>query len=101
MIRFRIREKVWFNDECRRAYSDKQQAYKLWSRDKKSRTLQTNYTRLRSRAMHIYAEAELEYNNSLKTSLTNASCSHKWWSTLKKSQFGSESSLPPLRDENR
>ena len=76
IIRCRLRDKVWFNDDCGIAYQEKQSAYRLWSRNK-SRLLWENYARLRSHAQSIYADAQAEYKSNLRETLTSASQPHK------------------------
>ena len=96
IIRTRSKDKCWFNEDCRRALNDKQQAYHRWSRDKSDNHWR-EYIRLRSIAARAYNTAQDEFNSSLQDSLANATQSHKWWSTLKTALFGVDSSLPPLR----
>lgn len=95
LIRSRIKDKAWFNDNCRRAYNDKQAAYKLWRRDG-TQLYWENYVRLRAVARNVYATSEAEYKNHLKDILSGASQPHKWWSALKSSLFGIDSDMPPL-----
>ena len=49
----------------------------------------------RRRAHFVYDVALLEYNNSIRDSLSTAI--HKWWSTYKMFLFGANSSLSPTR----
>ena len=95
LIKTRLKDEAWFNDECRQAQRDKQTAYRLWSRFR-TRFCWENYTRLRADAKRIYSLAETEYNNHLKEVLTGTAQPHKWWPALKKSLFGVDNSLPPL-----
>lgn len=94
-IKTRLKDKAWFNDNCRQIQRDKQAAYRLWTR-LHTRDTWENYVRLRSEAQRIYGLAEAEYNNHLKTTLTGTTQPHKWWSALKKSLFGVDNSIPPL-----
>ncbi|MEM8780580.1 MAG: reverse transcriptase family protein, partial [Cyanobacteria bacterium P01_G01_bin.49] len=96
ILHTRIRDKAWFNVHCRRAHDDKQRAYRQWSRDR-SRANWDFYTQLRCHAAEVYANAQEEYFNHLRMTLGNTRQPHKWWSTLKSSLFGMDSSLPPLR----
>ena len=32
-LKFHLKDKVWFNDECRKAFLDKQEVYHLWNRN--------------------------------------------------------------------
>ena len=34
VIHFRNSDEPWFNDDCRRAFDTKQQAYRRWTRDR-------------------------------------------------------------------
>lgn len=95
-IRTRSKDAAWFNDDCRRAYRDKQCAYRRWSRSR-SRESWDNYINERSVAQDVYVLAETQYHSHLKDLLTGTSQSHTWWSALKQSLFGCDSSLPPLR----
>ena len=95
VLTFRNKDKAWFNDDCRRAYLEKQEAYNLWKRNRSDLTW-NNYVRLRSAAQEVYGLAEREYNRGIKETLENASQSHKWWSTLKSALFGIDDGIPPL-----
>ena len=96
VIKSKFKDRVWFNDDCRQAYNDKQTAYKLWSRNR-SQLCWDNFVRVRSEANIVYAAAEADYRQHLKFSLSGVSQPHKWWSTLKNFLFGVDSALPPLR----
>lgn len=50
------------------------------------------YAAMRNTAIDIYLEGKSGYNAHLNV----LSQPHKWWSTLKASLFGVESSIPPL-----
>ena len=95
IIRSRRRDKAWFNDDCRQAQRDKQTAFCRWSRSRSPADWE-NYVQLRSLAERVYAVAKSSYNNHLKEILSGASQPHAWWSALKQSLFGVDSSLPPL-----
>ena len=95
IVTFRSKDKAWFNDDCRRAYLEKQEAYNLWRRNRSDLTW-NNYVRLRSDAHEVYGLAEREYNRGVKETLENATQSHKWWSTLKSALFGVDDGIPPL-----
>ena len=99
VIKSRLKDKVWFNDDCRRAFHEKQTAYKLWSRNR-SQFCWDNFVRIRSETQLVYASAELNYREHLQSTLASASQPHKWWSALKSFLFGVESALPPLRKED-
>ena len=54
MIKFRT---AWFNDDCRRAHIQKQEAYNLWKRNR-SAFLWDNYVHYRAAAQRVYNAAE-------------------------------------------
>ena len=95
IIRSRRKDSAWFNDDCRRAQREKQVAYCEWSRLRSPETWE-NYVRLRLVAQRTYSRAQDEYNEHLKNVLIGTSQPHSWWSALKQSLFGMDSSLPPL-----
>ena len=95
IIRTRMKDKAWFNDDCRRAFNDKQSAYKLWKRNP-TQICWNNYLYSRAEAQRIYSVAETDYNNHLRDVLSGATHPHKWWTALKSSLFGTESTMPPL-----
>jgi len=94
-LKSRSHDKAWFNERCHQAYRDKHAAYNLWSANR-TRLCWENYVAMRNTATNVYKEAKSEYNAHLKEVLSQASQPHKWWSTLKTSLFGLESSIPPL-----
>ena len=96
---YRIKDKAWFNEDCRRAYLEKQEAYHLWRRNRSDLTW-NNYTHLRAVAQRVYATAENEFNDATKVTLSNTTQSHKYWATLKSALFGMDSSIPPLLRPN-
>ena len=49
ILHFRLKDKAWFDDNCRRALQDKQEEYFYW-RGNRSELTWNNYTRLRARA---------------------------------------------------
>ena len=57
ILHFRLKDKAWFDDNCRRALQDKQEAYFYW-RGNHSDLTWNNYTRLRAHAQSVYASAE-------------------------------------------
>ena len=96
VIKRRMKDKVWFDDRCRSAYQDKQEAYGLWSRNR-SPLLWENFERLRDRAETVYIDAQSDYNNRIRASLADEAQPRKWWSSLKNFIFGVDSALPPIR----
>lgn len=97
IIKSRIRDKAWFNEDCKRAYDDKQAAYHQW-RSNRSPMHWDSYVALRVDAQRIYNTAEAAYNSHLQDVLAGATQPHKWWGSLKSSLFGVDSSMPPLRE---
>ena len=95
LVHFRNKDKAWFNYDCRRAHLAKQEAYRLWQRNRSDLTW-ANYTRLRAVAQNVYTSAERDYNEGIKDTLLGATNSHKWWSTFKSALFGVDTSIPPL-----
>ena len=95
IILFRNKDKAWFNDTCRQAHQEKQEAYHLWQRNPSHLTW-SNYTRLRAAASAAYAAAEREYNEGIKNDLMGIIQSNKWWSTFKSALFGIDATVPPL-----
>ena len=95
VIAFRSKDKAWFNEDCRRAHLEKQEAYNLWRRNRSDITW-NNYARLRSVAQEVYDIAEREYNTVIKDTLLGATQSYKWWSTFKSALFGNGDGMPPL-----
>ena len=81
--------------DCRHAQREKQVAYCEWSRLRSHESWE-NYVGLRSIAQRTYSSALDEYNEHLKNVLIGTSQPHSWWSALKQSLFGVDSSLPPL-----
>ena len=94
-LHLRIKDKSWFNDDCRHAYHLKHEAYNLWRRNQSHFTWQ-NYVTLRAEAQTIYAQAEKVYNDGLKNVLSETHDAHKYWSTIKSALFGVDVTIPPL-----
>ena len=83
VVTFCNRDKAWFNDECRRAYREKQEAYKFWKRNRSPLTW-NDYVTIRSVAQEVYGVTETEYyNRGIKETLVNATLPHEWLSTFK------------------
>ena len=57
VIKFHIKDKTWFNEDCKRANLAKQEAYQLWRRNCSDITW-NNYVILRNDAQETYAAAE-------------------------------------------
>ena len=62
VIKFCIKDKAWFNEDCQQANLAKQEAYQLWRRNCSDITW-NNYVNLRIAAQETYASAEKEYND--------------------------------------
>ena len=71
-IRSRLRDKVWFNDDCRRAQGNKQEAYRAWSR-RRSYENWIEYVRLQGVAQRVYYVAQNNHNNHLNDILSGTS----------------------------
>ena len=99
IIKRKVNDKAWFNEDCVNAFHNKQNAYRLWSQNR-SPFLWEEYVVHRRHAQYVYDAALLEYNNDIRQSLSTALHPHKWWSTLKTFLFGVNSSLPPIRTDN-
>ena len=95
VINFRKNDKAWFNNECRRAHQEKQEAYHLWRRNPSDLTW-NSYVRLRAAASRVYASAEKEYNDNTRDNLLGTTQANKWWSVLKTALFGNDMTIPPL-----
>ena len=95
IINFRNKDKPWFNNLCREAHLEKQEAYHLWQRNPSHLTW-SNFTRLRTAAFEVYATAEKEFNDCIKNDLMSIVQLNKWWSTFKSALFGRDMTIPPL-----
>ena len=95
MLHLRIKDKSWFNEDCRHAYHLKHEAYNLWRQNQSHFTWQ-NYVTLRGEAQAIYAQAEKTYNDGIKNVLLGTHDAHKYWSTIKSALFGVDVTIPPL-----
>ena len=96
VIKIRTNDQPWFNEACRQAYHDKQARFNVWRRNR-TRENYENFVESRREANRIYHAAERQYNNTLKRKLEEITQPHLWWTKLKSSIFGSNTSaLPPL-----
>ena len=95
IIRVRNKDKLWFDDQCRQAFSLKQEAHLRWTRDR-SRVNWDEFVHCEVKAHETYSEAKRQFSDRNRDVLMNVQSLHKWWSTLKSAVFGSGSSLPPL-----
>lgn len=94
-VNFRSKDKAWFDNDCKRAYLEKQEAYNLWMRNKSQLTW-NNFVHLRNVAKEVYASAEREFNHGIKDTLLGANHPHKWWSTFKSALLGVGDGMTPL-----
>ena len=96
IIKIRTNDQPWFDDNCRRAYHDKQTKFNLWRRNRSQQNFEC-FVESRRVANRIYHSAERNYNASLKQKLEEITQPHLWWTKLKSSIFGSNTSaIPPL-----
>ena len=94
----RNKDKPWFDDLCRYAFSLKQEAHLRWTRDR-SWVNWEEFVRCQVRANETYSQAKRQFSDRNRDVLMNVQSPHKWWSTLKSAVFGSSTSLPPLVSE--
>ena len=95
ILQFRMKDKSWFDDDCRRALQEKQEAYFYWRHNRSDFTWD-NYTRLRAQAQAVYVSAERNYNEGIREKLLGVVNPHRWWSTFKSALFGVDQTGPPL-----
>ena len=67
-LKFREKDKPWFNDECRRVLQLKQTAFGVWRRHRTQENYEI-FKNVRQQASRTYANAERSYNESLKNKL--------------------------------
>ena len=84
----RNKDKPWFDDQCRHAFSLKQKAHLRWTRDR-SRVNWEEFVRCQVRANESYSEAKHQFSDRNRDVLMNVQSPPKWWSTLKSAVFGS------------
>ena len=94
----RDKDKPWFDDQCRHASGLKEEAHLQWTCDL-SRVNWEEFVHCQVRANETYSEAKRHFSDRNRVVLMNVQSSHKWWSTLKYTVFGTSSSLPPLVSE--
>ena len=83
IIRVRNKDKPWFDDQCRHAFSPKQEDHLRWARDR-SRVNWDEFVHCQVRANETYSDSEAKRQFSARSRdvLMNAQSPHKWWSTL-------------------
>ena len=91
----RNKDKPWFDDQCRNAFSLKQEAHLPWTRNR-SRVNWEELVRCQVIANETYSDPKRQFSDINRDVLMNVQSPHKWWHTLKSAVFGSSSSLPPL-----
>ena len=94
----RNKDEPWFDDQCRHAFSFKQEAHLRWAGDR-SRVTWEEFVHCQVRANETFSEAKSQFSDRNRDVLMNVQSPHKWWSTLKSEVLGSSSSLPPLVSE--
>ena len=77
----RNKDKPWFNDQYRNAFSLKKEAHLLWTRDR-SRVNWEEFVCCLVRANEAYSEAKRQFSDRNRDVLMNVQSPHKWWSTL-------------------
>ena len=94
------KDKTWFEDQCRHAFSLKQEAHLRWIHDH-SRVKWEEFVCCQVRANETYSDAKRQFSDRNRNVLMNVQYPHKWWwwSTPKSAVFGSSSSLSPLVSE--
>ena len=92
---FRSNDKPWFDTRCRSAFDAKQVAYRRWQCNRNSYNWQL-FVDSRARAQLVYDDAQTEYDERTRETLLECDNESKWWTSLKKSIFGTAPSIPPL-----
>ena len=96
IIKIRTSDLPWFDESCRQAYHEKQTKFNTWRRNR----TQENYNifvEVRRAANRTYHQAERTYNANLRRKLAEIRQPHLWWTKLKSTILGSNTSaLPPL-----
>ena len=72
------KDKPWFDDQCRRAFHLKQEAYLRWTRDR-SRVNREEFVRCQVKANETYSETMHVFSVRIGDLLLNAQYPHKWW----------------------
>ena len=96
VIKVRSRDRPWFTEACRAAHNRKQAAFHRWARNH-SPVNWEEYRQARNHATVVFNQAELNFNQHLKEKLSNSSNSHSWWKNLKRSLFGVDEAILPLK----
>ena len=95
IIHVHNKDKPWFDDQCRHAFSLQQVAHLWWTHDC-SQVNWEEFVHCQARANETYSEPKRQFSARNRYGLMNAQSPHKWWSTLKSAVFGLSLSLPPL-----
>ena len=96
VVRKRVGDAPWFTADCRRAFESKQTAYHRWCRSRDRQDFEL-FLQERQLAEHCYAAAKRQFASQCREKLSSCASSHAWWSTLKESVFGKDSSIPALQ----
>ena len=99
IIKFRSKDRPWFDNDCRIAFHRKQTAFHRWSRQRSPEHWEL-YRQARNFATITFNRAESNYNRHLREKLSNSRNSHSWWKNLKFSLFGVDNSLTPLKKQD-
>ena len=99
VIRVRNKDKPWLDDQCRHAFSLKQEAHLRWTRDCSWVNFE-KFVRCQVRANKTYSEAKRQLSDRNRDVFMNVHSPHNWWSTLMSEVFSSSSSLPLLVSES-
>ena len=83
------------DEQCRRAFGLKQEAYLRWTRDR-SRVNWEESVRCQVRANETYSDPKHQFSDRNRDVVMNVQTTHKRWYTLTSVVFGSSSLLPPL-----
>ena len=94
VIRVRNKDKPWFDDQCRHAFSLKQEAHRWWTRDR-SRVNWEEFVICQLRANETTRRASISLVLETWLFLLMPRLIVKWWSILKSALFGFSSSLLP------
>ena len=89
VIRVRSKDKPWFDDQCRYAFSLKQDAH--FPVIALEITAWEQFVCCQVRANETYSEAKRQFSDRNRDVHVNVQSPHKWCSTLKSAVFGSSS----------
>ena len=81
IICVRNKDKSWFDDQCRHAFSLKQEAHVRWNRDR-SRVNWDEFVHCQVRSNETDSEAKRQFSARNRDILKNAQSPHKWHGPL-------------------